>query len=303
MIDYLPHVLYALFLWWFSTGLVLYLVGLPGSTFRHSLAGATVVLVLALFGLAWSSSRTGDLAVYLSFTCGLLVYAWLELTYYMGFITGPRKERCAAGCRGWKHFGHAIQANFYHEAATIAGAGVVVLLSLGGDNQIGMWTYMLLWGMQLSAKLNVFLGVRNLSEEFLPAHMQHLRSFLKRKPMNPLFPFSVLIGTWLTVWLVQLTLAADPEGVAVIGWTFLASLMALAVLEHWFLVLPLPATALWQWWLDIRDNSRKQAGANNPVTATAQITCSSLVGSSTALSRGGERLDKNVLALSGHEQH
>lgn len=291
MIEYLPHAIYALFLWWFSTGLVLYLNGLPSHTFRHSLIGATIVLVLAMLGLAWSTGHTTEFAAYVGFSCGLLVYAWLELTYYMGFVTGPRKTSCEPGCAGWHHFGHALQANLYHEAATIAGAGVVVIMSWGADNQVGMWTYLLLWGMQLSAKLNVFLGVRNLSEEFLPSHMQHLKSFLRRKPMNVLFPFSVVIGTVLTVWLVDLMMVAEPGSIAGVGSAFLASLMALAVLEHWFLVLPFPATALWQWFLNLRDAANGQRSdipsRARPVT---RLGSAGLASSSATVSETGKGL-------------
>ena len=35
----------------------------------------------------------------------------------------------------------------------------------------------------------------NLTEEFLPEHLQYLKSFLARKPMNLLFPVSVTGGT------------------------------------------------------------------------------------------------------------
>jgi len=256
--NYVPHAGYALFLWWFSTGLVLYLNGLSPDTFRRSLIGAPVVLVLALAGLFWSSGQTTITAAYVSFTCGLLVYAWQELSYYMGFVTGPRNTACGPGCSGWSHFVHAIQTNLYHEVATILGAALVILLSWDAPNQVGMWTYLVLWGMQLSAKLNVFLGVRNLNEEFLPAHMQHLKSFLKKRPMNLLFPFSITAGTAITVWLGQLALVEESLTFTTVGCTFLAALMALAVLEHWLLVLPLPAAAPWQWWLDLRDKSGKR---------------------------------------------
>ena len=47
MLSYLLPALYALFAWWFSTGLVMYLDGLPQRTFRWSMAGATVLLNLS----------------------------------------------------------------------------------------------------------------------------------------------------------------------------------------------------------------------------------------------------------------
>lgn len=282
MIDYLVSGGFAVFLWWFSTGLVLYLIGLPSQTFPRILAVATGLLPLALAGLVWSGARETVFAAYLSFACGMAIYAWQELSYYLGFITGPRKVACEPGCRGWRHFGHAIEANLYHEIATIAGGAVVLLLCWDSPNRVGMWTYLVLWAMQLSAKLNVFLGVRNLSEEFLPAHMQHLRVFLKKKPMNLLFPFSIVIGTALAVWLAQSALAAEPGGFAATGWALLAFLVALAVLEHWMLILPLSASAPWQWWLD------RRRGAALTVDSGGAVDNGGGIAESACLVRGRE---------------
>ena len=65
--------------------------------------------------------------------------------------------------------------------------------------------------------------------------------------MNALFPVSVLISTLAAVLLVQEALAATPGSLEVAGFTLLATLMILAVAEHWFLVLPLPIAAFWSW--------------------------------------------------------
>ena len=56
MSPYGLPILYTLFVWWFSTGLILYLDGLPRPTFRWSMAGASAVLAGALYGLAASSA-------------------------------------------------------------------------------------------------------------------------------------------------------------------------------------------------------------------------------------------------------
>jgi putative photosynthetic complex assembly protein 2 len=112
-----------------------------------------------------------------------------------------------------------------------------------------MWTFMILWGMRQSSKLNVFLGVRNLNEEFLPKHLMFLKSFMKRRPMNPLFPVSIGLGTWLTVMLVQRAAAPGISTFNATGLSFLITMMALGVIEHWFLVLPLPFARIWGWWL------------------------------------------------------
>jgi putative photosynthetic complex assembly protein 2 len=245
-------VLYALFLWWFSTGAILYLDGLPRRTYRWSLLGATAVLGLALYGLAWSRAETTTAAAYVAFTCGLGVWGWNEIAFLMGFVTGPRKQACLDDCRGWRHFGHAIETILHHELAILASAAIVVAIAWGAPNQVGTWTFLTLWAMRLSTKLNVFLGVPNLSEEFLPDHLRYLTRFFTKKPMNLLFPVSVTVATVVTAWVVQRALAPDAGPFEATGNTFLAALLALAVLEHWFLVVPLPSTALWRWGLRSR---------------------------------------------------
>lgn len=240
-------VLYALFTWYFSTGVILYLDGLPARTFRWTLLGATVALAASLHGLLAASADATPGGAYRAFTFGVVAWAWQEVAFLMGFVTGPRRRACAHGCGGWRHFGHAVEAVLYHELAIAAGAALVVAASWGGANQVGAWTYMLLWGMRLSAKLNVFLGVRNLNEEFLPAHMEFLKGFLARKPMNLLFPLSVTAATVLAVALVQRAVAPGAGAFAATGFTFLATMAVLGLVEHWFLMLPLPFAQLWRW--------------------------------------------------------
>jgi putative photosynthetic complex assembly protein 2 len=252
MAQYGLPALYALFVWWFSTGVIIYLDGLPRRTFRWSMLGATVVLAFSIYGLAVSSADTSVGDAYTAFTYGLLAWGWQEISFYMGFVTGSRRQPCPDGCAGWRHFGHAIQTSLYHELAIILCAIVIVAITSGAPNQIGVWTFMVLWWMHQSAKLNVFLGVRNLNEEFLPEHLQFLKSFLKKKPMNLLFPVSVTISTVIAALLFQKAFEPQASGFTATGFTFLGTMMTLAILEHWFLVLPLPAAALWRWSLRSR---------------------------------------------------
>lgn len=244
--DYALPIAYALFLWWFATGVIFYLDQLAVRTFKWSMAGATVVLAAALH-LVWERAEDTSLwAVYAGFTAGLLAWGWQEISLYTGFVTGPRKVRCANGCSGWAHFGHAIQVNLWHELAIVAVAAVIAALSWGAENQWGLWTYLLLWALHLSARLNVFLGVRNVSAQFLPPHMDVLKSFLTVKPMNMLFPFSVTAATVGAVLLFQeASAAASIEDRA--GYSLLGALALLGVAEHWLLILPLPVEKLWQW--------------------------------------------------------
>ncbi|MCB8839092.1 putative photosynthetic complex assembly protein PuhE [Aurantimonas sp. VKM B-3413] len=245
MTEYLYPALFALFVWWVSTVAIIYLDGLKRWTFKYSMIGATVIFAIALIGLYTSARDASVTGAYLAFTFGLLAWGWQEMSFYMGYVTGPRKQPCPEDCKGLKHFGHAVQTSLYHELAIIAAAAVVVWLTWGAPNQIGMWTFMVLWWMHQSAKLNVFFGVRNLNEEFLPEHLEFLKGFLNKKSMNLLFPFSVTISTVITALLVVAAMSADASMFERAGYTFLAVLMALAILEHWMLVLPMPAGAIW----------------------------------------------------------
>ncbi|MCX7891302.1 MAG: putative photosynthetic complex assembly protein PuhE [Burkholderiales bacterium] len=252
MADYALPVAYALFVWWFATGLVLLLDGLPRRTYRWSMLGATALLGAALYGLAATAADATVAGAYVAFTCGVLVWAWQEVAFLTGFLAGPRRTACPRGCDGWRHFGHAIQAILYHELAILAAAAAVVALTWGAPNQVGAWTFLILWVMRQSAKLNLFLGVRNLGLEFLPDHLAYLASFFRQRPMNLLFPVSVTAATWVLALMAERALAPSATPFEVAGLALCGALLGLAILEHWFLVLPLPVAALWQWGLKSR---------------------------------------------------
>jgi len=245
--------LYTVFVWWFATGLILHLDGLRPETFRRTMAGATAVLAAACWGLLASAADPSPAGAYLAFTCALLVWGWVEISFLTGWITGPRKTPCEPGCRGWPRFVAALGAILWHELAILAAAALVVSLTWGGPNPVGTGTFLILWAMRLSAKLNVFLGVRNLAESFLPDHLGYLRSFFRRRPANALFPLSVIGSTIACAMLFRTASASDADAFQAVGFTLLGTLMALAVLEHWFMVLPLPFEALWRWGLRSRE--------------------------------------------------
>jgi putative photosynthetic complex assembly protein 2 len=100
--------------------------------------------------------------------------------------------------------------------------------------------------MRLSAKLNLFLGVRNFGEALLPDHLRYLETYFARRRMNALLPFSALAGIGACVGLVASAAAPGSDVATATGHTLLASLIALGVLEHAFMVLPVPPEALYR---------------------------------------------------------
>lgn len=259
MAEYGLPAVFTLLLWWFSTGLIIYLDGLRRETFRWTMLGATTLLLIGLFGLhalAWDTSPGG---AWLGFVCGVLCWAWIEIAFLTGLVTGPRRSPIPAGMTGWPRLRAALAALLWHELAIIAMALAILALTWGAPNQIGVWTFLAFWVMRQSAKLNVYLGVRNLSETFLPDHLRYLESFFARRPMNWLFPFSVVAGSAACVLLALAALEPGASRHEAVGFTLLATLVALGLLEHVFMVLPFSADALWRWGLASRPAAKQEA--------------------------------------------
>jgi len=251
--------LFAGFLWWLSTGVIAYLDGLPRRTFRWSFAGATALAAVGVAGVAWSAGQTSALAGYAAFTSALLLWGWLEMAFLLGVLTGPRRADCPPDASGWRRAVMATEVILWNELAIAAGFVLVAAMVWDAPNAVALWTIGLLWAYRASAKLNLFLGVRNLGEEFLPDHLRHVESYLRRRAMNPLMPLS-LVAIAASAWFLAAA-ATDPGAAphAAAGFALLAVLAALALLEHALMVLPLSPSALWGWYL-----GRRRAGAASP---------------------------------------
>ncbi|WP_439814981.1 putative photosynthetic complex assembly protein PuhE [Zavarzinia sp. CC-PAN008] len=238
-------VLFAILLWWASTGLIIALCALPARTFRGSLLAAGLVLAAALYGLGELAWMTTPEAAYGAFLCALAVWGWLEMSFLMGFLTGPRAEPCPAGAQGWRRFRLALDTLLYHELAILAAAVLIVALSWDAPNQVGAGTFLILAVMRISAKLNIFLGVPNLSDEMMPARLAYLKSYFRKRRFNGLLPVSILGASAFATGLALQ--AAGAQGAEAVGAALMATLLGLAALEHCFMILPLPDAMLWQW--------------------------------------------------------
>ena len=252
MSQYALPLIFTLFIWWFSTGAILFLNGLPSRTFKWTMLGTSVVLVAALAGLGLTRNDTSVSGAYLAFTSGVMVWAWQEVAFLLGYVTGPRRTPCPPESSGWQRAGYAFMAVMHHELALVGLGLAVVALTWGGENPTGLWTFMILWVMRQSAKLNVFLGVRNLNEGFLPIHLKYLQTYFTRRAMNRLFPVSVIVSSVVAAMIWQAATATGITAFDATALTFAATMLTLAVLEHWFMVLPLPFEVMWNWGLKSR---------------------------------------------------
>jgi hypothetical protein len=148
---------------------------------------------------------------------------------------------------GWKRLSYALQAILYHEFALLACGAAVMALTWNEPNQVGLWTFAALWVLRQSAKINLFLGVPVTNDELMPEAVRFLKTFFARKPVSAFFPVSVTLATAVLVLMIQRIVEVAVTPLDVVGLTLVSTLFALGVVEHWFMLLPLPAITLWGW--------------------------------------------------------
>lgn len=237
-------IVFAILAWWISTGLVMAAARRPLG--RGGLAAATVVGLAGLAGLYLSARMESALGVYAGFLSALAVWAWHELTFLLGLIAGPRRAPCPAGLAPWPRFRGAFAAVRDHELALFVTALLVVALTWGGANPVGVLTFLILWVMRISAKLTVFSGAPHSINAMIPERLRYLTSYFRTDRVSPFFP--LCIGAALAAFFglaYAAIVASTPHATA--GCAMLAAFMALAIIEHLFLISPVPDWKLWSW--------------------------------------------------------
>ena len=257
--------LVALFLWWFSTGVILAAVRWVDG--RGAVARILLTLfTLPIFGLGlWAYLASLDVlstaSAYYGFLAALALWGWIELAFLTGVVTGPNTRNMPAEAPEWERFLRAWGTVAYHEMLLVATLIALVLIGWGAENTVGLWTFAVLYFARISAKLNLYLGVPKINVEFIPSVLAHLPSHFRTARLNWLFPVSITALTMAVFCWIERLLATSGlliEG-APVGFALLTAMTALAALEHWFMVLPLPDEKLWRWMLPERPVLSEQA--------------------------------------------
>jgi putative photosynthetic complex assembly protein 2 len=239
--------LMAIFLWWLTTGVILFAV----ATLAHQRltlgAGSMILLSAGLITLHQTAEDVSAAGAYLSFLAALAIWGAVEISFLGGLITGPNRKELPSDLMGLQRFWSATRVVLWHEIFILLLGFLLIMAFAHGPNRIGLMTYGILWVMRLSAKLNLYLGVRNTGETLLPEHLRYMSSYFAHRPMNLLFPFSITLGTLLSAWLFHQAFAVGADAHQLVGFMLIATIASLAVIEHWFLMLPLPIEALWRW--------------------------------------------------------
>jgi putative photosynthetic complex assembly protein 2 len=269
MAQHGPPLLFALALWWFSTGAILWLVRRSRVGVAAGLIATGVLAVAAVAGLAVVAEDTSAVGAYVGFTCALAIWGWHELAFLTGAVTGPRRTPCPPGAAGWSRFRAASETLIHHEVALALTAVILVAVSWNAANPVGAVTFLVLFALRLSTKLNIFLGVANLPTTFLPEPLAYLQSYFRRRRMNALFPVSLALAGLLSALLARAAVAPGASAGESVGYALLFGLSALGLIEHLFLMLPSPDRALWGWALGAPRKAHAEArlalaGAREP---------------------------------------
>ena len=273
MTDYSNSVaaaaVFAMVCWWFGTGAILWLVRRPAASFRVSIGVCTVLLALSLWAtdLSMQAQTVGN--AYLGFASVILMWAWHEVVFLTGWITGPRRVPLQIGARGWTRFKQSTQVVIWHELALLVNFCALLWLQQGQPSHVALCTFAVLWCMRFSAKMNLFLGVPQVGEQYLPKHLAYLGSYFKKSRLSPFYYLSV--GTAIAVWMGIVWEVLSGRVVVSTGWVLLASLLGLAIVEHIIMAFPTPMQKLWGWAMSRNAMARGAASAPHIVSAPVPI--------------------------------
>ena len=244
---------FALFLWWFSTGAILWVVRradnqTPDGHVTTALLAMPVVFAGSIALMA-SLPDTSAGGAWIGFIAAITIWGWIELAFLTGLVAGPNRAPCPPDAREWDRFARAWGTIAYHELLLVGALVAIGVISWQEPNQTALWTFGILFFARVSAKLNLFFGVPRINTEFLPGPLLHLPSHMRIRRLNWVFPVSV---TALTLGLgAFVNLLTTTEEV---GYAFLAAITGLALLEHWLMILPLPDAKLWRWMIPAQTN-------------------------------------------------
>ena len=238
--------------WWLSTGLILWRVRVadngPARAHLLSVLGSLPLLGFGFWGTLVSLQDETSLGTYLGFASALALWGWVELAFLSGVITVPNRTASPAGLPLGARFLRAVAAVIWHEVALFALVIWLIWASLDAANPIASATFALLLGARTLAKINLFLGVPRINLQFIPRPIAHMKSHFRIAPAAGFFAISIGILSAIAGLLAKGAWDSDFTADR-LAQTVLAALAALALLEHLFMVLPLPDAKLWAWML------------------------------------------------------
>jgi len=125
---------FAIFIWWFSTGIVILLNRMSRTAVTMSLVISSALCLGALVGLSHTEQQTGVLGAYCAFNCALLAWGWIELSFLTGWITSQQKTPILKSTTGWPRCVASFNAVVWPQMAILSVGLVIVVITLDAPN-------------------------------------------------------------------------------------------------------------------------------------------------------------------------
>jgi putative photosynthetic complex assembly protein 2 len=259
----------AILAWWGSTGLIV--LAVRSSEQRHNIVmiGAAFMAALGLAALIASAQSATSVGAFAAFVGALLIWAFFEVAFLLGWITGPRKTALPVGATGRKRFGFAVETVIHHELALIGTLAFLAVTLWGSANHVGVMIFALLWVMRLASKFILFLGARHSLSELAPPRLAYLQTYFRTDRTTILFPIVMVLGIVNFVFLARAAVMSDAP-FFIVAHVLAATFMLLALAELVFLNLPVRDSALWAWAMPKSNSSRGKTNVIDQKTRPAQ---------------------------------
>jgi putative photosynthetic complex assembly protein 2 len=245
VIDVAFAALFAVLCWWLGTGVILWLDRQPVTSFRWSMLAWTFLLGLSFWGVSVSMKSVTDFHAYLGFGSVIVMWGWHELAFLTGTLTGPRKTALEEGATGLQRLSQSLQVVLHHELALMLNFGILCAMQSDNPNHLALCTFALLWCMRVSAKLNLFFGVPENGSAYLPDHLSYLATYFRNRRLTWWFVASISLSIAGLSWMIWQAQTGSMQMTT--SWVLLASLLALAIVEHALMLFPLPLQRIWGW--------------------------------------------------------
>ncbi len=219
---------YVVGFWWLATGLIIAMQR-SAPTRVMALFTATLLMCAGYWELWRRQDDASALAARRSFLGGAMVWGWVSVTFYGGWLIGIAPTS-APPSPSWPSAILAIRATIYSDLTALACIALAYALVHGSRNKGGAHGLLAFWAMQQIAKLAVFFGVKNPAGNFLPPHLAHLRQFFGPAENSPFLFVGMAVcavGTALLIRRARREASAAARQEA----AMLAVLFGLAVLE------------------------------------------------------------------------
>jgi putative photosynthetic complex assembly protein 2 len=207
-----------------------------------------ILLALVALGIVFVLRDTTTVfSALVSFAAAIFLWGCLEVAHFSGLLVGPRTQSCPTNVSQWVRFRCALSAMFYREVAVVLVGVTLFVITHGWENKLAFYTYAVLGIMRISTELNIFFGVSNFPEHWLPNRLRYLSSYKGPRKISHMFVMSFGAGLLTCAWLfLNIPLASD-EMYGYVGHILICTLMVLALIEHVMLVSPLNFDGLWSW--------------------------------------------------------